>query len=436
METKLQEHGLLFFGNQHETVPTRLLFDPYLTSRAKLAWQLIKYKAREFQSGMFPSYEVLAKLLSDKPYDEAELSRKLVSQTLLLLRLTRWLTLCETVRNEQGQVLGNFYILHDEPMPIIDTIQLNHDYIALLEKSIQHRDNFVRGVANHIVENLLSDNTQWHYISHIDWMRARLQDYQKRPKMDISEQEESTFIQENLLSSNKELSEKTGELSKNNLSSKMELSKIKQSSNKELSEKTGELSKNNLSSKMELSKIKQSSKRELSAKNNDKSLISGLVPKGNSGFSQYSTGTSIYINTYCTGNVDEIDWPTNIQFSSLEKTAIMQAMRGLDLGICKAILFELEQRVIKGEVKKPQGYVVTLIQRAHRGEFKPYLYEQFLATQAQSLSSKNRLSQHDETSLVNNVKADNAIKPMRVQSEEERKARADRIRQFKASICN
>ena len=292
-------------------------------------------------------------------------------------------------------------------MPIIDTIQLNHDYIALLEKSIQHRDNFVRGVANHIVENLLSDNTQWHYISHIDWMRARLQDYQKRPKMDISEQEESTFIQENLLSSNKELSEKTGELSKNNLSSKMELSKIK-----------------------------QSSKRELSAKNNDKSLISDLVPKGNSGFSQYSTGTSIYINTYCTGNTDEIDWPTNIQFSSLEKTAIMQAMRGLDLGICKAILFELEQRVIKGEVKKPQGYVVTLIQRAHRGEFKPYLYEQFLATQAQSLSSKNRLSQHDETSLVNNVKADNAIKPMRVQSEEERKARADRIRQFKASICN
>lgn len=49
---------------------------------------------------------------------------------------------------------------------------------------------------------------------------------------------------------------------------------------------------------------------------------------------------------------------------------------------------------------------------------------------------QNRLSQHDETSLVNNVKADSAIKPMRVQSEEERKARADRIRQFKASICN
>ena len=404
MDTKIQEHGLLFFGNQHETVPTRLLFDPYLTSRAKLAWQLIKYKAREFQSGMFPSYEVLAKLLSDKPYDNALLSRKLVSQTLLLLRLTRWLTLCETVRNEQGQVVGNFYILHDEPMPIIDTIQLNHDYIALLEKSIHHKDSFVRGVANHIVENLLSDNTQWHYISHIDWMRTRLQDYQQRPKMNDVEHESAVDIQENLLSSNRELSEKTGELSKNDQSSKKELSQIK-----------------------------LSSKRELSTQNDDKSLISGLVPKGNSGFSQYSTSTSIYINTYCTGNANEMDWSANVHFSPLEKKAVAQAMRGLDLGICKAILFELEQRVVKGEVKKPQGYVMSLIQRAHHGEFKPYLYEQHL--QGQSSLVKNGLMPHNRTHVVNNVKTDNVGSSMRTISKEERQARAERIRQFKMSIC-
>ncbi|VTX59648.1 STY4528 family pathogenicity island replication protein [uncultured Aggregatibacter sp.] len=404
MDTKVQEHGLLFFGNQHETVPTRLLFDPYLTSRAKLAWQLIKYKAREFQSGLFPSYEALAKLLSDKPYDEALLSRKLVSQTLLLLRLTRWLTLCETVRNEQGQVVGNFYILHDEPMPIIDTIQLNHDYIALLEKSIHHKDSFVRGVANHIVENLLSDNTQWHYISHIDWMRARLQDYQQRPKMNDVEQESAVDIQENLLSSNRELSEKTGELSKNDQSSKKELSQIK-----------------------------LSSKRELSTQNDDKSLISGLVPKGNSGFSQYSTSTSIYTNTYCTGNANEMDWSANVHFSPLEKKAVTQAMRGLDLGICKAILFELEQRVVKGEVKKPQSYVMSLIQRAHHGEFKPFLYEQHL--QGQSSLVKNGLMPHNGTHVVNNVKTDNVGSSMRTISKEDRQARAERIRQFKMSIC-
>ncbi|OOF82018.1 hypothetical protein BKG92_07740 [Rodentibacter ratti] len=409
MDTKLQEHGLLFFGNQHETVPTRLLFDTYLTSRAKLAWQLIKYKAREFQSGLFPSYEVLAKLLSDKPYDNATLSRKLVSQTLLLLRLTRWLTLCEIVRNEQGQILGNVYILHDEPMPIIDTIQLNHDYIALLESAVNHRDNFVRGVANHIVENLLSDNTQWHYISHIDWMRARLQDYQQRPKMDNEDvpayHQNLNRIQENLLSSNRELGENVGELSKNDPSSKRELRQIKPSSN-----------------------------RELSYQNDDKSLILGLVPKGNSGLSPYSTGTSIYINTYCTGNVSEIDWPATIRFSPLEKTAISQTMRGLDLGLCKAIMFELEQRTIKGEVKKPQGYVMTLIQRAHRSEFNPYLYEQHLTEQSSSL--KKGLSTHKDMRILNNTENTDSMKSRKVQSLEERQARSERIRQFKAAICN
>ncbi|SUU37169.1 Uncharacterised protein [Actinobacillus seminis] len=139
------EQGLLFFGNQHETVPTRLLYDPYLTPRAKFAWQLIKHKAREFQGGLFPSYEVLGKLLSDKPYLNVSLSRKTVSQTLLLLRLTRWLTLCETVRNELGQVKGNVYLLHDEPIPILDAIQLNEDYLHLLHSATKHKDIVVRG---------------------------------------------------------------------------------------------------------------------------------------------------------------------------------------------------------------------------------------------------------------------------------------------------
>ncbi len=47
-------HGLLFFGNQHETVPTRLLQDPCLTPRAKFAWQLIKCNVQAFQGGLFP----------------------------------------------------------------------------------------------------------------------------------------------------------------------------------------------------------------------------------------------------------------------------------------------------------------------------------------------------------------------------------------------
>ncbi|WP_233141466.1 STY4528 family pathogenicity island replication protein [Aggregatibacter actinomycetemcomitans] len=404
---QVRENGLLFFGNQHETVPTRLLFDPYLTARAKLAWQLIKYKAREFQTGLFPSYDTLGKLLSDKTYADGQLSRKLVSQTLLLLRLTRWLTLCETVRNEHGQVMGNVYLLHDEPMPIIDTIQLNSDYLKLLESAVKHNDVTVRNVANHIIENLLSDNAQWHYISHIDWMKARFIEYQKRIKQEQTINEEQQH----------------------------QLGKIQQdilSSHTELSQNDRELSKNLLSSQMELSQKSQSSDTELRPQNDANSLISGSVPKWNSG-SQYSTGTSIYINKYCTGKVAEIDWPTTMTFSPLEKQAVAQTMKGLDLGLCKALLFEVEQRITKGEVKKPQGYLMSMIQRAHRGEFKPYFYEQHLAEQhAKCSKTQIRFSQPPSSGISDNK---HTKQTAMMATEHERQARAESIRKFKAALC-
>ncbi|TYA47803.1 STY4528 family pathogenicity island replication protein [Aggregatibacter actinomycetemcomitans] len=397
--SQTKENGLLFFGNQHETVPARLLFDPYLTARAKLAWQLIKYKAREFKAGLFPSYEVLGELLSDKTYADGKLSRKLVSQTLLLLRLTRWLTLCETVRNEQGQVMGNVYLLHDEPMPIVETIQLNNDYLKLLESAVSHHDVAVRNVANHIIENLLSDDTQWHYISHIDWMSARFNEYQRR----IQEKSDTTPEQQNYL---------------NHIQQQV------LSSHRELSKKTRELSQNSLSSQMELSKKSQSSHTELSHQNTPNSLISGSVPKWNSA-SQYSTSTGIYINTYCTGNVAEIDWPTSMTFSPLEKQAVAQTMKGLDLGLCKALLFEVEQRIAKGEVKKPQGYLMSMIQRAHRGDFKPYLYEQYLANKC----SKPKIAffQPKQATNPDNNKPE---KP----TEQERQRRSASIREFRTKL--
>ena len=399
MSTPPIDQGLLFFGNQHETVPTRLLFDPYLTSRAKLAWQLIKYKAREFQAGLFPSYETLSKLLSDKTYAEGQLSRKLVSQTLLLLRLTRWLTLCETVRNEQGQVMGNVYLLHDEPMPVIDTIQLNNDYLRLLESAVKHQDPTVRGVANHIVDNLMSDTTQWHYVSHIDWMRARLQAFKSRTKTNEKitpeQQKQLTQLQQTLLSSHKELGQPT-------LSSARELSK----------------------NDRELSKVYLSSKKELSQQNETKSLISGLVPNGNSVNSPYSTST-ICINKYCTGRVEEIPWTAQVEFSPLEKQAIAQTMKGLDLGICKALLFELEQRAMKGEVKKPQGYLMTLIQRAHRGEFKPYHYQHSFAKETAEKSTA--LSQNEHHSMTQNM-------IQKTLTQEERLARSESMRLFRERL--
>lgn len=318
------EQGLLFFGNQHETVPTRLLYDPYLTPRAKFAWQLIKHKVREFQGGLFPSYELLSKLLSDKPYANASLSRKTVSQTLLLLRLTRWLTLCETVRNEHGQVKGNVYLLHDEPIPILDAIQLNEDYLALLHSAIKHKDNTVKQAALHILEKIMQDKTQWYYVSHIDWMKARYQDYCTRIKNQKSEELIALHldtVQQNLLSSNKELSEKLSLKGQNLPSSLMESSQIALSSN-----------------------------RELRGENTAKPLILDKVPLGNSVNTQYKYST-VLINKYSTGVVTELNWE-QLKLNALDKQAIAKSMQGLDLGLCQAILFEASQRLAMGGANK------------------------------------------------------------------------------------
>ncbi|MFQ1049576.1 STY4528 family pathogenicity island replication protein [Avibacterium paragallinarum] len=395
------EQGLLFFGNQHETVPTRLLYDPYLTPRAKFAWQLIKHKAREFQGGLFPSYEVLGKLLSDKPYLNASLSRKTVSQTLLLLRLTRWLTLCETVRNELGQVKGNVYLLHDEPIPILDAIQLNEDYLHLLHSATKHKDVVVRGVATHIVDNILSDKTQWHYVSHIDWMQARYQDYCSR----LGNEKEADFshlnldtVQQNLLSSTKERSQNS----------------------KELSEKTINLP----SSIKELSQHDPSSNRELSQEKQAKSLILGSVPLRNSASTSYKYST-VFINKYCTGTPEEIDWTLNL--TPFEKRTVAKAMEGLDLGLCQAILFEAGERLAKGTIKKPQGYLLSLVRKAHLGQFNPYLLEQHLS--------------QCHMPAVNQLQPQ-AIVPEREQTLssvptlEQRQARAAMIRKFKAQLLN
>lgn len=377
------EHGLLFFGNQHETVPTQLLYDMYLTPRAKYAWQIIKSRAREFTDGIFPSYDMLATMLSDRPYCHAKLSRKVITQTLLALRLTRWLTLSETARNEKGQVIGNVYILHDEPMPILDAIQLDDSYLALLEKCSEHKDPVVNGIANHIIENVLSDEAQWHYISHIDWIQRRYKNYQQRIE---------SFSQGN--------TEKTAT--------------ILQSSNMELSKNVRELGQkdNNL----------LSSKMELSANNNDKSLKVGRVPLGNSVEAQYSTST-IRKYKYSTVETGELCLPKNIHLTQLEKNTLLDKVAGLDRELCQSVFKEAECRIARdaNKIRNPKAYLFNLIRLAQEGKFKVFLSK--AETSGQAVAHRAHHSQNLDN-------ADTARAKKKVMSAEEQAARLQQIKAF------
>lgn len=335
--------GLLFVGNRHETVPLRLLTDKYLSPRAKIAWQMIKLNAYQFQGSVFPSYDELALWLSDRAFQHKSISRKIVSQTLLLLRLTRWLTLCETVRNDRGQVLGNVYVMNDEPLSISDSLQLNGDYLRLLEKSTKHRDPLVKEVALAIIDEMLSsEQSLWHFVSHIDVIRER---YIRQQHLLIQPQQAVELPAD--------LAKVVHETEQKLLSSNMELSK------KPL---------NSQSSNMELSKkriLSQSSNMELSQGTQSNPLIYKEVPKRNS-VVQYSTNIKYSTSTGLVSRLQKLG------VTHLELETVGQMFNQLDEVMQEAVLFEAEQRIGVGNIQKPANYLFSLLKRAMQGEFKPY----------------------------------------------------------------
>lgn len=327
--------GLLFVGNRHESVPLRLLTDSYLTPRAKLAWQLIKLNSYQFQGAAFPSYDELSLWLSERAFEGKRVSRKVVSQTLLLLRLTRWLTLCETVRNERGQILGNVYVMNDEPLSVVDCLQLNDDYLRLLEKSVKHKDPLIKDVAIRIIDDMLNQDAQlWLLVSHIEAIQARYQAHKQ-----------GFHISSPIAPLAKNVDEAIKETQQRLLSSNKELGKI----DRELSEKRS---------------ILLSSNRKLSHQNEDKSLILGLVPKGN------SDSTSTILNTKkSTVLYDSLNC---LNLGKLETETVYLALNKLDKETAQAVLIEAEQRIHRGNIQNPLGYILGIIRRAQSGEFKPY----------------------------------------------------------------
>ncbi|HDL1262048.1 TPA: hypothetical protein PWU92_002416 [Mannheimia haemolytica] len=361
--------GLLFVGNKHETVPLRLLTDSYLSPRAKVAWQMIKLNAYQFQGTVFPSYEELALWLSDRAFQGKSVSRKIVSQTLLLLRLTRWLTLCETVRDERGQVLGNVYVMNDEPLSLADSLQLNGDYLKLLEKSTNHSDPLVCDVANAMIDEMLKPENQLaHFVSHIPVIQARIaqQKCQLAIKQQVIELDEKSanIVQratEIFASSNMELSEKSIDL---------------QSSNMELSEKSVDL---------------QSSNMELSTEKSSNPLISLEVPNRNSDTVQYSTKYSKY-STVASDQVSVESALLKFELSKMELQQLSQLLQTLSEETRQAVLLEAEKRIASGSVKKPAGYLFSLIRKAQTGVFNPY-FKQKSVEQVQAKPKESREKQ-------------------------------------------
>ncbi len=140
--------AMLFMGNWHQAIPAMVIQDPILEPVDKVVWMVIMSHARETGGRTaFPDYDAIASQTNVS-------STSTVSRAIAILRLTRWLTLCAKLRQKSGRFTGNIYVLHDEPLPLVDALHLDDAYMAFVTQSQQHHHGRVRLVAQAISESL------------------------------------------------------------------------------------------------------------------------------------------------------------------------------------------------------------------------------------------------------------------------------------------
>ena len=148
--------GFLFSGQSHEVVPRRLLLDSRLMPLERNAWQVFRLMLQG-QGVVTPRYEDLQPYLSSVPYG-ASASRETVARVLIMLRLTRWLSLVSRGRDQlNGRLQGSLYVLHDEPLTPVEAMELDQDYLALVGHCLDHAAKNVRTVAQHVLEEVHQD---------------------------------------------------------------------------------------------------------------------------------------------------------------------------------------------------------------------------------------------------------------------------------------
>ena len=349
-EPKQNFNSLMVIGERYHSVPERLYIDDKLTNRAKMLWQMLKLDTSPYKPNFFPSYDELALWLSDQAFLNKPVSRKIVTQTLMLLRLTRWITLCETERDDNGRVVGNVYVINNEPLTVLDAEAVSDNYISFVQKCRKHKDNIVKTVADKIMEELVNDKQMHYLLSRLNLEQERME-HRKNSRIQLHKNNNEQTV------TTKEIEQAT-----NNVAEKIQ--RAPDTFNSSLRELGEEM----LSSLMELSKNTEFPNGTKQNKN-AKSLILDLVPSGNS----YSTvSTDIYSNsTVNTDTVNKYDLSL-FKLNEDDKQKIIQNLNKLDHNLADKLIQTARNKVMRGEVRNPSGYLYTLVKRALAGEFKLY----------------------------------------------------------------
>lgn len=132
--------ALLFMGEIQDPIPRTLIIDPTLNATDIRIWMLLRICiASPTLPGKLPSQKDLSESISS--------SKMTIWSSMQILRLNRWITLCDKVRDALGQNRGNIYAIHTEPMSISDTLTLDNSYIDFIEQSLDSKVSRVKNNA-------------------------------------------------------------------------------------------------------------------------------------------------------------------------------------------------------------------------------------------------------------------------------------------------
>ncbi len=131
--------AVLFTGNWQDPIPRRLIVAQELNPVDKIAWQAIRLTiSNPAKPGSLPRREELAMMVN--------VTGPTVTCSKHMLRISRWMTFCKTVR-KQGRFVGDIFLLNDEPLSLAATIELDSKYINYLETQAGSANKRLRSAA-------------------------------------------------------------------------------------------------------------------------------------------------------------------------------------------------------------------------------------------------------------------------------------------------
>jgi hypothetical protein len=324
-----ERSGLLFMGNVHDAFPRRLFLDTRLSPLDKTAWVMIRLYAQQNEGAVFPTYDELQAQLASAHSEKA--SRETVSRTLLMLRLTGWISLCKKVRDGGGRVRGNIYAQHDEPLGYRDAETFDPGWLTLVEQSCLSRNKSVRMTALAIINDILLDKSMRHRHSRLALIESRI----NAPSTPLAMMRKNGAARPG---SKNELSQKAAEKSPLTLSSESELSHAQ--------------GRKSLSTESELSLKSVSYNRVRNSNRNVRSFTHSVIKE------TYVPDSPVLPESFLA------------ILSNEDRQMVSQQFGALPVPVAEGLSGLLQAQLRKGRLANPAGWMFTMLKRARQGEFR------------------------------------------------------------------